>query len=124
LGGRGRQISEFEASLVYSVSYSQKDNQGYTEKPCLKKQKTNKQKKNKKKKTKTKTNQKNKNKQTKKKPKLSTKYITQLLEYLLSMHEALGSVPRTAENGTEDESLKSQNMSRRNRRTSLRPILK
>jgi hypothetical protein len=28
LGGRGRQISEFEASLVC---------QGYTEKPCLKK---------------------------------------------------------------------------------------
>jgi hypothetical protein len=29
LGGRGRWISEFQASLVYS--------QGYTEKPCLKK---------------------------------------------------------------------------------------
>jgi hypothetical protein len=36
LGDRGRKISEFEASLVYRVS------QGYTEKPCLKKQ-TNKQ---------------------------------------------------------------------------------
>jgi hypothetical protein len=32
LGGRGRRISEFEASLVYRVSSSQ----GYTEKPCLK----------------------------------------------------------------------------------------
>ena len=39
--GRGRWISEFEASLVYHW-----DSQGYTEKPCLKK---------KKKKTKTKT---------------------------------------------------------------------
>jgi hypothetical protein len=29
LGGRGRWISEFEASLVYE------DSQGYTEKPCL-----------------------------------------------------------------------------------------
>jgi hypothetical protein len=35
LGGRGKQISEFEASLVYRVS-----SRGYTEKPCLKKQKT------------------------------------------------------------------------------------
>jgi hypothetical protein len=34
LRGRGRQISEFEASLVYRVSKFQ-DNQGYTEKPCL-----------------------------------------------------------------------------------------
>jgi hypothetical protein len=33
LGGRGRQISEFEDSLVYKV-----DSQGYTEKPCLEKQ--------------------------------------------------------------------------------------
>jgi hypothetical protein len=32
LGGRGRQISEFEASLVYRVS-------SRTEKPCLKKPK-------------------------------------------------------------------------------------
>jgi hypothetical protein len=37
LGGRGRQISEFEASLVYREF---QDSQGYTEKPCLKKQKT------------------------------------------------------------------------------------
>jgi hypothetical protein len=36
LGGRGRRISEFEASLVYKVS--SKDSQGYTEKPCLEKQ--------------------------------------------------------------------------------------
>jgi hypothetical protein len=33
LGGRGRQISEFEASLVYSEF---QDSQGYTKKPCLK----------------------------------------------------------------------------------------
>jgi hypothetical protein len=45
LGGRGRRISEFEASLVYRVS-SRTDSQGYTEKPCLgkTKTKTNKQK--------------------------------------------------------------------------------
>jgi hypothetical protein len=35
LGGRGRRIFEFEASLVYLQSEFQ-DNQGYTEKPCLK----------------------------------------------------------------------------------------
>jgi hypothetical protein len=40
LGGRGRQISEFEASLVYRVSFQ--DSQGCTEKPCLKKQNKNK----------------------------------------------------------------------------------
>jgi hypothetical protein len=34
LGGRGRQISEFEASLVYSEF---QDSQGYPEKPCLEK---------------------------------------------------------------------------------------
>jgi hypothetical protein len=38
LGGRGRQISEFEASLVYIQSEFQ-DSQGYTEKPYLKKTK-------------------------------------------------------------------------------------
>jgi hypothetical protein len=37
LGGRGRQISEFEASLVYRVS--SRTSQGYTEKPCLEKDK-------------------------------------------------------------------------------------
>jgi hypothetical protein len=37
LEGRGRQISEFEVSLVYRVEFQ--DSQGYTEKPCLKKQK-------------------------------------------------------------------------------------
>jgi hypothetical protein len=42
LGGRGRQISEFEASLVYEFQ----DSQSYTEKPCL--EKTKKTKKNKK----------------------------------------------------------------------------
>jgi hypothetical protein len=35
-GGRGRRISEFEASLVYSEF---QDSQGYTEKPCLGKKK-------------------------------------------------------------------------------------
>jgi hypothetical protein len=40
-GGRGRRISEFEASLVYKVS--SKTARGYTEKPCLEKTKTNKQ---------------------------------------------------------------------------------
>jgi hypothetical protein len=38
LGGRGRWISEFEASLVYIQSEFQ-DSQGYTEKPCLEKTK-------------------------------------------------------------------------------------
>jgi hypothetical protein len=33
---RGRQISEFEASLVYKQSEFQ-DSRGYTEKPCLEK---------------------------------------------------------------------------------------
>jgi hypothetical protein len=37
LGGRGRQISEFEASLVYKVDSR---SQVYTEKPCLEKPKT------------------------------------------------------------------------------------
>ena len=54
LGGRGRWISEFEASLVYRCEFQ--DSQGYTEKPCLKKTKS------KKTKTKTKPNQ-NKTKQ-------------------------------------------------------------
>ena len=34
---RGRQISEFEARLVYSSEFQ--DSQGYTEKPCLEKKK-------------------------------------------------------------------------------------
>jgi hypothetical protein len=34
-GGRGRQISEFEASLVYRVS--SRTARGYTKKPCLEK---------------------------------------------------------------------------------------
>jgi hypothetical protein len=37
LGGRGRQISEFEASLVYKVSSR---TARATEKPCLEKPKT------------------------------------------------------------------------------------
>jgi hypothetical protein len=41
LGGRGRWISEFEASLVYKVEFQ--DSQGYIEKHCLKKAKQNKQ---------------------------------------------------------------------------------
>jgi Sec-independent protein translocase protein TatA len=43
LGGRGRWISEFQASLVYLQSELQ-DSQSYTEKPCLEKQKQKKQK--------------------------------------------------------------------------------
>jgi hypothetical protein len=41
LGGRGRRISEFEASLVYKSEFQ--DSQGYTEKPCLEKQNKTKQ---------------------------------------------------------------------------------
>jgi hypothetical protein len=44
LGGRGRRISEFEASLVYKSEFQ--DSQGYTEKPCLEKPKKKKKKKN------------------------------------------------------------------------------
>jgi hypothetical protein len=48
LGGRGRQISEFEASLVYKVSSrTARAIQRYTEKPCLKKPKKKKKKKKK-----------------------------------------------------------------------------
>jgi hypothetical protein len=36
LGGRGRQISEFEASLIYKVS--SRTARAKTEKPCLEKQ--------------------------------------------------------------------------------------
>jgi hypothetical protein len=43
LGGRGRWISEFKASLVYRVKFQ--DSQGYTEKPCLEKTKKKKKKK-------------------------------------------------------------------------------
>jgi hypothetical protein len=42
LGGRGRQISEFEASLVLQSEFQ--DSQGYTEKPCLEKPKEEKEK--------------------------------------------------------------------------------
>jgi hypothetical protein len=41
LGGRGRQISEFEASLVYRVS--SRTAEGNTEKPCLGKKKKKKE---------------------------------------------------------------------------------
>jgi hypothetical protein len=47
--GRGRQISEFEASLVYRLS---QDSQSYTEKPYLKKNKNKNKKQTNKKKTK------------------------------------------------------------------------
>ncbi|EDL07105.1 mCG1028373, partial [Mus musculus] len=40
-GGRGRRISEFEASLVYKVS--SRTTRGYTEKPCLEKPKKKKE---------------------------------------------------------------------------------
>jgi hypothetical protein len=60
LGRQGRQISEFEASLVYSEF---QDCQGYTEKPFLKKtkQKTKNKKKPKANNNKTKTNKQTKN---------------------------------------------------------------
>jgi hypothetical protein len=41
LGGRGRQISEFEARLTGLQSEFQ-DSQDYTEKPCLENKQTNK----------------------------------------------------------------------------------
>jgi hypothetical protein len=44
LGGRSRQISEFQASLVNRVSSRTARSQGYTEKPCLKKKKKKKEK--------------------------------------------------------------------------------
>jgi hypothetical protein len=47
LGRQGRQISEFDASLVYRVS--SRTAKIYTEKPCLKKKKKKKKKKNQKK---------------------------------------------------------------------------
>jgi hypothetical protein len=50
LEGRGRQISEFEASLVYKVS--SRTAQGYTEKPCLRKKKKKKKKRKEKKESK------------------------------------------------------------------------
>jgi hypothetical protein len=50
-GGRGRWISEFEASLVYRVS--SRISQDYTEKPCLEKQNKTKQNKNRKRKIRT-----------------------------------------------------------------------
>jgi hypothetical protein len=37
LGGRGRQISEFEASLIFKSEFQ--DSQGYTEKPRLERKK-------------------------------------------------------------------------------------
>jgi hypothetical protein len=42
LGGRGRQISEFKGQPGLQTEFQ--DSQGYTEKPCLKKQKPKKQK--------------------------------------------------------------------------------
>jgi hypothetical protein len=47
LGGRGRRISEFEASLVYKVSSrpARAIQQDYREKPCLEKPKKKKKKK-------------------------------------------------------------------------------
>jgi hypothetical protein len=45
MGGRGKQISEFEASLVYSEGEFQ-DSQGYTEKPCLENHNNNNKKEN------------------------------------------------------------------------------
>jgi hypothetical protein len=55
LGGRGRRISEFEASLVYRVS--SKDIEGYTEKPCLEEKKKKRKEKKRKRKQQQKPNQ-------------------------------------------------------------------
>jgi hypothetical protein len=44
LGGRGRPISEFEASLEPGLQSEFQDSQGYTEKPCLEKPKKKKKK--------------------------------------------------------------------------------
>jgi hypothetical protein len=60
LGGRGRQISEFEASLVYKVS--SRTARATLRNPALKNQKTKNKKQNK---TKTKTNKTKQNKKPK-----------------------------------------------------------
>jgi hypothetical protein len=74
LGGRGRQISEFEASLVYKVSSrtardTQRNSVFKNQKPKTKKQNKTKQK-QKNKKTKKKTHPKSKKKKKKKKKSL------------------------------------------------------
>jgi hypothetical protein len=66
LGGKGRQISEFEASLVYTVS-SRTASRGYTEKHCL--EKPRKRKRNRKRKRKRKKEKRNKKKRKEKKRK-------------------------------------------------------
>ena len=48
MGDRGKQISEFEASLISRVEFQ--NSQGYTEKPCLEKKQKQKQNNNNKKK--------------------------------------------------------------------------
>ena len=78
LGGRGRWISDFEASLVYRVSYRttraiQRRNP-VSKKPKLKQNKTKQKKKDKKQKTKNK-NKKKKTKTKKKRKKSQTAFI-------------------------------------------------
>jgi hypothetical protein len=66
LGGRGRRISEFEASLVYKVS-SSTARAIHTEKPCLEKPKKKKKKKKEFKKKKKKRKKKERKEKTKEK---------------------------------------------------------
>jgi hypothetical protein len=79
LGGKGRQISEFEASLVYKVSFR---TTRATEKPCLEKPK---------KQNKTKQN---KTKNTKRKPKKPTNqpsmYFMYFIVFFFSLQAANG----------------------------------
>jgi hypothetical protein len=71
LGGRGRQISEFEVSLIYKSEFQ--DSQDYTEKPS---QKQNKTKQNKTKQNKTKQAKQSKAKQSKAKQSKQSKAST------------------------------------------------
>jgi hypothetical protein len=87
LEGRGRQISELKASLLYKVSSHFQNSQGYTEKPFLeKKNPKQKQKQNK-------TRQKKKNLEI---LKLSAKYILIffVLQLVLKVPEGEGNIPK------------------------------
>jgi hypothetical protein len=82
LGGRGRQISELEASLVYRVS--SKTDRATQRNPVLKKQKTKKQK--------------TKKQKTKRKKGLAYPYIKEMaqrLKTLAALPEDLSSIPTT-----------------------------
>jgi hypothetical protein len=72
LGGRGRQVSEFEASLGLQSEFQ--DSQGCTEKPCLEKKKKKKQ------------NKTNKTKQNKTKKRLNTVMARKIFPDCLLLH--------------------------------------